>query len=170
MNLKSIATNVVLRVVQNLKNKNFAVYKANDEVLKDVQFIEGSIEDDVALMDHPLEDGAVITDHMVFNPNKGSLSVLIDDEDQSSLAELNEYYHNGTPLTIKAKGEIYPNMVICSKPYKISVDHFNKTLYSLTFRAVQFAQTQYVKMSNDQVKNSKDSSTVKLGQKTAVRQ
>ena len=166
MNLKPTATNIILRVAQNLKNKNFAVYKDNVEVLTQAQFVEGSIDDDVSLMEHPLESGAVIVDHEVFNPKKGSLSILIDDEDQSSLSELNKYYQSGTALTIKAKGEMFPNMVICAKPFRVSADHFNKTLYSLSFRAVQVADTQYVKMNTNQVKNSKDASTLKLGQKS----
>ncbi len=170
MNLKSVATNVILRVALNTFNKNFAIYKDNNEVLTRVHFLNGSINDDVTLMDHPLENGAVITDHEVFNPNKGSLSILLDDEDQSSLAEIDEYFRNGTALTIKAKGEMFPNMVICAKPFEVGADHFNKTVYNLSFRAVQIAQTQYVKMSTDQVKEPKHSSTVNSGQKSAVKQ
>lgn len=164
MTIKSTITNVILRIVQNLKNKNFAVYKDNDEVLKGVQFLDGSVDDDAKLMDHPLENGAVITDHVVFNPNKASFSIIVDDDEQGALSEINEYYRNATPLTIKAKGELFPNMVICAKPFKMSSNYFNKTAYSLSMRAIQVAETQYVKMTTEQVKNPKDSSTVKSGQ------
>lgn len=170
MNLKSVVTNVVLRVVLNLKNKNFAVYKDNSEVLTNVMFIDGSIDDDASLMTHPLENGAVITDHMVFNPHKGSLSLLVEDEDQSSLSEISEYFHNGTLLTIKAKGEIFPNMVISAKPFKVNSNYFNMTQYSLSFCEVQLADTQYLKLTEEQVKEMKNTSTSKIGQKTAVKQ
>lgn len=168
MTIGSTYTNVVLHVVLGSRNKNFAIYKDNNEVLTSVQFIDGSIDVDLNLMEHPLENGAVIADHEVFNPQKGSLTVLVDDDDTSSLSEINEYFHNATLLSVKAKGEMFPNMLISAKPYKVSSNYFNKTVYTLTFRAVQFAQTQYVKMSSDQVKNSKNSSTVKTGQSRAV--
>lgn len=164
MTIVSTITNVVLRIVQSTGNKNFAVYKDNKEVLEKVQFVDGKVEDDAKLMDHPLENGAIITDHLVFNPNKANFSVVIDDDDTTSLAEINEYYKNAVPLTLKAKGEMYPNMVIYSKPFNLSANYFNKTAYSLAFRTVQTADTQYVKMTQEQVKNPKNSSTSHSGQ------
>ncbi len=164
MTIKSTITNIVLRVVQATRNKNFAVYKDNKEVLEKVQFIDGKIEDDAKLMDHPLENGAIISDHVLFNPNKAQFSVIIDDDDETSLAEIYQYYKNAVPLTVKAKGEMYPNMVIYAKPFSLSSTYFNKTAYSLAFRTVQTADTQYVKMSQEQVKEPKNSSTYHSGQ------
>lgn len=168
MTITSTFTNIVLHVALGTRNKNFAIYKENNEVLTSVQFTEGGIDNDLKLMDHPLESGAIITDHEVFNPQKASLTVIVDDDDVSSLAEINEYFHDGTLLTIKAKGEMYPNMVICAKPYKVSSNYFNKTVYTLSFRTVQFAETQYVKITPQQTKKAKHASTVKTGQNRPV--
>jgi len=170
MTIKSTITNIILHIVQYSRNKNFAVYKDNKEVLENVQFIDGDVDDDAKIMDHPLENGSVITDHVVFSPNKAKFSIIIDDEDQSSLSEINKYYKDSIPLTIKAKGEMYSNMIIYAKPFKLSSNYFNKTSYTLLMRTVQTAETQYVKMTTDQVKDPKHSSTVKSGQLKGVPQ
>lgn len=167
MTIKSTITNVILRVTQYSKNKNFAVYCENKEVLTNVAFIDGSVEDSATVMEHPLENGSVISDHVVFNPRKVSLSILLNDDDNESLAEINEYYENSTLLKIKAKGEMFSNMIIFAKPFKLSPSYYNQTSYSLSFKAVQLAESQYVKMPIDVVRNPENSSTVSLGQISA---
>ncbi len=167
MTIKSTITNVILRVAHYTKNKNFAIYCENKEVLKKVAFIDGSIDDTATVMEHPLENGSVISDHVVFNPRKATLSVLIDDDDNESLAEVNEYYENSTLLKLKAKGEMCPNMIICAKPFKLNSSYYDKTSYSLSFKAVQIAESQYAKIPVDKVQNPENSSTVSLGQISA---
>ena len=169
--LISTFTNIVLHIVQFGKVKNFAIYEQNDteckEIFTSVDFIDASVQDDVQLMDHPIEDGTVITDHEVKNPNEVSVTVIISDDDSSSLNEINQYYKNGTELIVKAKGEMYTNMVLAAKPFKVGTDYFDKTRYELRFRSIQKAQTQYVKMRAAQVKNKKNTSKQNLGHKQA---
>lgn len=171
MSILNTITNVILHIAQKTDAKNFAVYQSdgetNTEVFVNVQIINAAIQDDAHLMEHPIESGAVITDHEIFNPNSVSLQVLISDDDSSSLSEIQEFYKKGTPLTVKAKGEIYSNLVISGKPYKISSTYFDKTLYDISFKGVLTASTQYVKMTTTQVRHQKNASTKKTGQKQA---
>lgn len=171
MSILTTLTNIILHIAQKTDAKNFAVYQKsgeeNTEVLTSVKFMDASIEDDVQLMEHPKEDGTLITDHEVQNPNRITLRAVISDDDSEVLAEIQDFYKNATTLIVKAKGELYPNVVISAKPFKLDSTYFTKTVYDITFREIQVAQTQYVKMKVSQVRNKKNASTQKTGQKQA---
>lgn len=172
MSILTTATNIALRVIQgNIQSKNFAIYlndkNSNREVLQNLEYIDGSVKDDVQLMEHPLETGATIVDHEIFNPNEITIRALIDDNDKQSLNDLMEYYKKATPLSVRAKGELFTNLIISSKPYKIDSSYFNKSTYDISFREVQYAVTTYVKMKVSQVKKKSNASTSKGGYKQA---
>ena len=160
-------TNLILNIKQKIDVKNIAIYdqEKNREIFQRVQYLDGQITDDKKLMEHPKENGALIVDHVVHDPNQGTVSLLIADDDTDSLNEILDYYSKEKPVTIKIKNEIYGNLVMSSKPIKADVQYFDKTKYDLSFKEVINAQTVYVKMSVPQVKNKSNASTVKTGQK-----
>ena len=166
-------TNTTLHINQKTDVQNIAVYeqKENEQVFLDVKFIDYANADiDTKVMEHPKEDGTLIVDHAVNEPNKVSLQILIDDDDSGSFNELLDYHKNLTPLTVKAKNEIFTNMVIASRPLKIDDKHYDSSLYELTFKEIQSAKSQYVKMNVPEVKNKRDASKVKTGQKQTQKQ
>ena len=160
-------TNLILNIKQKIDVKNIAIYdqEKNREIFQRVQYLDGQITDDKKLMEHPKENGALIVDHVVHDPNQGTVSLLIADDDTDSLNEILDYYSKEKPVTIKIKNEIYGNLVMSSKPIKADVQYLDKTKYDLSFKEVINAQTVYVKMSVPQVKNKSNASTVKTGQK-----
>ena len=171
MSILVTATNIILHILQKFHAKNITISdpRNNVEVLQKVQYIDGSTTDDLKLMEHPIEDGTMITDHIVDDPKGCNIKIKIDDDDSSSLSELLNIYKKRRKLTIKIKNEVYTNMYMSSKPLSVDAEHFNSTIYNLTFKEVQIAQTTYVKMKVPQVKNPKNASTVKIGQKQPQR-
>lgn len=169
MSLLQTATNIILHILQKTDSKNIVIAnpKNNNEVLTNVQYIEGHGSDDLRMMEHPIEDGSMIVDHIIDDPKSATVKIKIDDEDSSSLSELQNLYKNRTPLVLKIKNEIYPNLCISSKPVSATVENFNSSVYDLTFKEVQEAQTVYVKMKMPAVKNKKNASTIKTGHKVA---
>ena len=167
MSLFKTFTNIILHVVQFKSSKNLAIYvqDGNTEALTNAKIFEGSATVDKKLMEHPKEDGTVITDHIIDDPSKCTVKILIEDDDSETLNELMEYYRNSTVLTVKIKNEIFSNLVINSKPFAADSEHFNSTVYNLSFKEIQVATTQYVKMSENQVKKPKNASRVKIGHK-----
>lgn len=162
-------TNYVLHIKQKMDAKNIAVYnpKNNQEVFTNVLYIDGSATDDLKIMEHPKEDGAAIVDHIIDDAKQATIKFQIDDNDSTSLNEILDLYRSRTPLTVKIKNEIFTNLCISSKPVKAEVSHYNTSIYELSFKEVMEAQTTYVKMSVPQVKQKKNASTVKTGQKKA---
>jgi len=169
MTLLQTATNIILHILQKPDVKNISIYdkNQNQKILTNLRFLDGSGQIDKKLMEHPKEDGTLITDHIVNDPTQIILQVLISDDDSSSLNIIQDLYEKSTPVIIKLKNELHDNLVMVSKPLKVDVDHFNNTVYNLTFKEVQEAVTLYVKMSVPQVKQKKNTSKVNTGHKQA---
>lgn len=169
MTILTTVTNYVLHIKQKTDVKNIAIYdpKNNQEVFQNVLYIEGSATDDLKMMEHPKEDGTAIVDHVIDDAKSATVKLQIDDDDSTSLNEILDIYRSRTPLTIKIKNEVFTNLCISSKPVKADVEHYNTSVYDLSFKEVMEAQTTYIKMSVPQVKAPKNASTVKTGQKQA---
>ena len=167
MSLFTTATNVILRIKQKTDVQNIALYdqEENQQILTSLQFLDGSVQDDKKLMEHPKEDGTMIVDHVVDDPIVVNIQALLADNDPSILNELQDLYKNCTPIICKIKNELHSNLVMSSKPLKADTQHYNKTVYDLTFKEIQEAQTLYVKMSVPQVKQKRNASKVKTGHK-----
>lgn len=165
-------TNLILHIIQRAKTKNLAIYvqDGNTEALVNALIFDGSATVDKKLMEHPKEDGTVITDHVIDDPSKCSVKLLIYDDDAETLNELMEYYRNSTVLTVKIKNEVFSNLVINSKPLSADSEHYNATVYNISFKEVLEAVTQYVEMPQNQVKNPTNASRVKTGHKQAQAQ
>lgn len=169
MSLLTTATNFVLHIKSKTDSQNISIYDQdqNEQILTGLQFLDGSAQIDKKLMEHPKEDGTLITDHVVDDPTQVSLQVLLDDDDSSSLNELKDLYGKSTPVIIKLKNELHTNMIMASKPLKVDSSHYNHTVYDLSFKEVQQAVTLYVKMKVPQVKQKKAASKVNTGHKQA---
>ena len=169
MSLFQTFTNLIIHIVQRAKTKNLAIYvqDGNTEALTNALIFDGSAVVDKKTMEHPKENGAVITDHIIDDPSKCNIKLLIYDDDAATLNELMEYYRKSTVLTVKIKNEIFSNLVINSKPLSADSEHYNATVYNLAFKEVQNAITQYVVMPQNQVKKPTNASRVKTGHKQA---
>ena len=167
MSILTTFTNFILHIKQKADVKNIVVYnqKDNKEVFLTAQYIDGSATDDLKMMEHPLENGAMIVDHIVDDPKKAITKMLIADDDTEALNEILELYRNRTPLIVKIKNELFNNLCISSKPVKADIEYYDKSVYELSYKEVMEAQTVYVKMSVPQVAQKKNASTVKTGQK-----
>lgn len=163
----STQTNLALNINQKIDVKNIVLYNQEDntEAFQNVTYIDGSVTDDLKVMEHPLEDGATIVDHVIDDAKSATVKLIIADDDISSLNEILEYYRNRTQLTLKLKNEIFTKFIISSKPVKGDPQYYDKTVYDLSLKEAIRAQTQYVKMSVPQVVQAKNASTVKTGQK-----
>ena len=162
-------TNLILHIVQRAKTKNLAIYvqDGNTEALINAKIFDGSAAVDKKLMEHPKENGTVITDHVIDDPSKCNVKLVIEDDDAETLNELMDYYRNSTPLIVKIKNEVFSNLIINGKPLSADSEHYNATVYNLSFKEVQEAVTQYVEMPQNKVKNPTNASRVKTGHKQA---
>ena len=157
-------TNIVLLVTSRGTGlKKFAAYDGEREVLTGLEILKCNADVTSKLFEHPLENGAVITDHRILNPNVISLQAYIAINDVQTLKELNYYYVSGKALKIRAGNDVINNAYIETKPFELSSASLDKTLYSITFKEGFDIVPVYVGLSN--ARRGSNTSRVNSGQK-----
>lgn len=157
-------TNIVLLVTSfGTGLKKFAAYDGNKEVLTGLEIEKCNAEISANMFEHPLESGAVISDHRILNPTTVSLQAYIAINDRNTLNELNYYYLNGKPLKIRAGNNVIKNAYIYLQPFELTGSRLDKTLYSINFKEAQEITPVYVGLSNARRKSN--TSRINTGQK-----
>lgn len=178
MNLNTIATSIIqaTNLVILLENSNadmrkFIAWKKENnnliEVLSNVQIESVSVEDTAKIFEHPLETGATIVDHEIFDPNVVLCKMIIPNNDGESLTELEQLYKQGTELKIRANNKVLERVVITGKPYEITSQMFDKTLYTVAFKEALRVTPVYTKLPPKKVTKKSCSSRVNNGVKQA---
>lgn len=126
--------------------------------------LAASIYEFADVMEHPLETGSVIADHIVFKPIEIELPLLCVGEVayRSTYAAIRTVYAAGTLLTIRTRTSSYPNMVITDLPHDETPDAFNAIAIRLRLREAHFV-TPATGLASDQVDNQAQTSTQNRG-------
>ena len=116
------------------------------------------------LMEHPLETGAVIADHIVFRPIEIELPLLCVGEIayRSTYAAIRSTFNSGTLLTIRTRTGSYSNMVISDLPHDETADEFDAISIRLRLREARFVQPK-TGLSQEQVQDPNQASTANRG-------
>lgn len=117
------------------------------------------------LMEHPLETGAVIADHIVFDPIEIDLPVMIVGEAayRNTYALIKATFRAGALLTIVTRTGSYPNMAILEMPHEEKPGSFDAVEMLLRFREARFVTPQSGALNADQVTDAKQASTINRG-------
>lgn len=166
------ATNLVLLIANsNADIRKFVVWKKDGEklteVLANMQIQRIAVEDSAKVFEHPIETGAVIVDHEIFEPKRVTIQAYISNDDITTLKELEQLYLSGTILTIRAQNKVLDKVIISGKPHEITGAVFDKTMYSIPFREAQEVTPTYAKMPPRKVRNKAHASRVNSGVKQA---
>jgi hypothetical protein len=126
--------------------------------------LTASVYEFADVMEHPLETGSVIADHIVFQPIEIELPLLCVGEAayRSTYAAIRTVYSAGTLLTIRTRTGSYPNMVITDLPHDETPDAFNAIAIRLRLREARLVAPQSG-LSQSQVANPANSSTANRG-------
>lgn len=133
-------------------------------------------------MRHPLETGAVITDHEIFEPIEIELSLMLTGGGVTSLLQGGDFFSNyrslysqirtlyqtGTLLTVQTKTANYPNMVIEKMPHQETPDVYDSIVLAVNFTEAQFVTAQYATLPPSSVVNPTDASTQQSGQQQPI--
>ena len=126
--------------------------------------LTASVYEFADVMEHPLETGSVIADHIVFQPIEIELPLLCVGElaYRSTYAAIRTTYAAGVRLTIRTRTGSYPNMVITDLPHDETPDAFNAIAIRLRLREARFV-TPATGLSSEQVANPSQASTQNRG-------
>lgn len=164
-----------------LNTKRIAVYEQvtiqngepakGGEALAGFIFMDCKVTDQMRMMEHPVENGAKITDYEVREPVQISLTASLSTADQSAASgaynELKQLYTGGAPLMVKTSADVYGNMLVSGMPYDELPQNYDRVVFNLALKEVITVNAQHAPLAADQVRNPSDASTVSTGQKQA---
>jgi len=94
------------------------------------------------LMEHPVEDGSKVTDHIVYEPTEVAVECNIIGDYRSAYAEIEGIFSQALVLEVSTKSKTYPSMVIKEMPHGEDGDKFDALSMSLILREVVFVQPE----------------------------
>lgn len=115
-----------------------------DQVFRAARALKAVVKENSRVMDHPLENGSMITDHRIILPIEIELTLILNSTDyQDVYKTIKQFYTNGTLLVVQTRSDIYENQIIAAMPHDEDPDQYNAIPLILTLRQVQFAQPEY---------------------------
>lgn len=162
----NLALNVIGLVTDT---KTVAIYKDTKEVLAGNFLLASSIMscnviDDSKMCEHPIESGAVVTDHKIFNPVEIDIRLSLPNYIYKSVyKELRQIYEESPKLRIKTKTGWYSDMVLQALPHEEKPENFDRIVFDLHFKEVKEVEPKYIKLPTKQLKNAENSTTKKVG-------
>lgn len=122
-----------------------AIFDQNfNQLFQQARAIKAVVKEQAKVMEHPVETGAVITDHRVILPVEIDLSlILASDNYQDVYKALRQFYLQGTLLVIQTRASIYENQLITAMPHEEDPSLFNALTIALSLKQVQFVTAQF---------------------------
>ena len=135
--------------------------------------MKAKVRETARVMRYPVETGASLSDHIVFNPTEIMMEMLIpSDEYTGAYVEIRQLWKSATALTVQTRTGIYKNMLIEEMPHEEDPDMF--TAVPMLLRLSEAIQIT-INSSNDPVQvenyspaNPDYSGTVQRGLLAAV--
>lgn len=146
------------------------VFDANfNQLFVNARAMRALVSPEAKIMEHPLETGAQIADHIVYLPVEIELSFILDPATaRDTYQEIKSTFKAATIVSVQTKADTFSNMVIKHIPHDEVPEMFDTFAVAMKLREAQFVQPQYAQLPANKVKKPANSSTVKTGEKTST--
>lgn len=135
------------------------------QVFVDARPIACSVDEPSKNMEHPVETGAVITDHRIILPVEIRLSMIMLAVDYENIyKEIKQAYLAGTLFTVWTRTAGYENMMIVGMPHEETPENIDTITMALSFKEVIFVSPTFLPLPPSAVKNKDNGSTKEKGQ------
>lgn len=136
------------------------------QVFPGVRPVKATIHEVSKPMEHPLETGALVTDHRIVLPIDIELTTLVTAEDYREVyRQVKDIYLRGDLLTVQTRTDSYPSMLITSMPHEESGDMQDGVALTLTLREAKFVTAEFKAMAiPPKMAAKKHGNTVKRGE------
>lgn len=126
--------------------------------------IKATIDESAKAMEHPVETGVVITDHIIFQPNEIELSMILPSgEYRSVYQQIEQIYKAATVLSVQTRAATYQNMFIYRMPHQEDVELFDTISMFIRMRQILIIAPAAQSLPATSVKNPTDQSTITNG-------
>ena len=159
--------NLALNILgYKLQDKPVMIFgEDGNEVLADVAIISCRVSDQSKLMEHPIESGAKISDHKVFEPRSMDITIaLTSDGFDTEYAELFDLYRQCAVLSLQTKVQVYNNLQIASIPHEEKVTTMNRLQFNIQLKEAIVVTAQFIKGVVIKPKKAPDKPTEEVGQ------
>lgn len=129
--------------------------------------IKAIVREESRLLDHPLEDGATITDHAVSLPTEIELSLMLTDI-AGNYAQLQGMYRRRELLTVQTRTGSYARMLIQAMPHDEDPGVIDSVPMAVRLRQVTLVEAQFQALPPRRVERARDASTSRRGEQTTT--
>lgn len=138
-----------------------AIFDQNfKQVFPRARALKAVVKEDAKVMEHPVETGAIISDHRIILPIEIELSFILQSEDYiDTYRAIKQYFLNATLMVVQTRAGIYKNQLIASMPHEEDPEQYDAITVAVSLKQVQFAMAQY----GIKPKNPSNSTTVDRG-------
>lgn len=138
-----------------------------NQLFVDARPLRAMVTERAKAMEHPVESGVTITDHVVIQPTEITLSLILTPATfQDTYSAIVAVWKQFGLLSVQTKTGTYSNMLICDLPHDENPEMFDTVAIVLKLRQVILVDAQYAQLPARKVRKKSNSSTVKTGQKT----
>lgn len=135
------------------------------QIFRNARAIKAVVKEQAKVMEHPVESGAIITDHRIILPTEIELSLILTPATyRETYDQINQYYLEGTLLIVQTRSGIYVNQLIHSMPHEEDTNLFNTITLALGLKEVQFVTAKYTTTP----RNPKNGNTKQRGAQQAT--
>lgn len=162
MSLNTAAiSNVITSLIPSFATDIVAVYTQDyTQVFRNARAIKAIVKETSKVMEHPIETGAIVTDHRIVWPVEIELNLILRPENyQDVYYEIKDLYLQGTLLIVQTRSDIYLNQLINSMPHEEDPTIYDTITIALSLKEVQMVTAQFTTTP----RNQKNSSTVNRG-------
>lgn len=129
------------------------------------QSIKATVDRQAKVMDHPIETGAMVTDHRVMLPVTVELSLVLSGELYKNTYHLiKSLYLSADLLTVQTRVDVFSNMIVAKMPHEETADMRDGVTIALSLREVELVTAKYGKAATAAPKKAKDSKNTNRGQ------
>ena len=148
-----------------LDSKQVQLFADGGEVLSTAAIMTCGVQETAQLAEHPLEDGAKIVDHKVFQPRQLSVTIAFSEDNYSAEYEtLKGLYEDCTFVSMKTKAGVYDNLQIVGIPHDEVPSRMCRMVFTIQLKEAMVVSASYAGAIMSALGGS-NNSTTKFGKK-----
>ena len=154
-------TDIINTLLPTAATDNVAVFDQDfNQIFRNARAIKAVIKEEAKLMEHPVESGAIITDHRIILPVQIELSLILLSEDyQDVYKQIRQIYFSSTLVVVQTRAGVYENQIIQSMPHEEDPEQYDVLVMALSLKQVQFVRAEFGVIP----KQPKNSTTTRRG-------
>ncbi len=158
--------NIINTLLPSSASDTVAIFDKNyNQLFKQAKSIKAVIKEQSKLMEHPIETGAIITDHRIVLPIEIDLSLILSSSDyQDVYKSIRQYFFQATLLIVQTRAAIYQDQIISALPHEEDPNMYDALTIALSLKQVLYVSAQYTNVP----KYPANSSTIDRGQQQGI--